>query len=132
MKKIFNLLIFLLIGILCVIALFLVTARVVGYTPYVIESDSMAPTYAVNDIVYVKNVEFDQIKKDDVITFVNSNNNIVTHRVNEIDTKEKCIYTKGDSNEFADIMPVYEENIIGIVKFSIPKLGVISIQFREE
>lgn len=116
------------IVILALIAIGLCSVRAMGYRPYVIESDSMEPTYSVSDIVYVKKVEFDQIKKGDVITFVNTNNSVVTHRVIEINTEEKCIYTQGDSNEYPDVMPVYEEDIIGIVHFSLPKIGIISIK----
>lgn len=117
------------IVILALIAVGLCSVRVMGYRPYVIESDSMEPTYSVNDVVYVKYGEFASIKEGDVITFVNTNNNIVTHRVIEINKEEKCIYTQGDSNEYPDVMPVYEEDIIGRVYFSLPKIGKISIKF---
>lgn len=117
------------IVILALIAIGLCSVRAMGYRPYVIESNSMEPTYSVNDVVYVKYGEFALIKEGDIITFVNTNNNVVTHRVVEVNKEEKCVYTQGDNNEYPDVMPVYEEDIIGRVYFSLPKIGIISIKF---
>lgn len=116
-----------LIVILFIAAIALCTVRVLGYTPYTIKSDSMEPTYSVNDMVYTKKIKFEDIKNGDVITFVNSNDSIVTHRIIDINKEERCVYTQGDNNSFPDVMPVYEEEIIGRVCFSIPKIGKFSL-----
>lgn len=117
------------IVILAIIAVFLCSIRILGYTPYIITSDSMEPTYSVNDMVYTKEANFSDLKEGDVITFVNTNDSVVTHRIIEVDEGERCVYTQGDSNEFPDVMPVYEEDIIGIVHFALPKIGIFSIKF---
>lgn len=122
MKKFLNVI----IVILILIAVPLCSLRVMGYKPYSVKSDSMSPTYEVNDMVYIKQTAFENIKVDDVITFINANNNVVTHRVVEIDAEAGCVYTQGDKNLFPDLLPVYAENILGVVQFSIPHLGVIS------
>lgn len=109
--------------ILALIAVAAVSLRVAGFTPYIIESDSMSPLYNSDDIIFVKKILFKNIKETDIITFINLNNNVVTHRVMSIDENKKELITKGDNNKFVDINPVSEENIIGKVYFKIPKFG---------
>ncbi len=112
--------------ILFVLAVFVVVIRLLGYTPYNIETVSMQPQYPPSTLVFVHKTDFENLKVDDVITYINSNNSFVTHRIVSINTNEKSVKTKGDSNDFEDIMPVYEENIIGKVCFKVPLLGVVS------
>lgn len=91
-----------------------------GYKPLVVLSGSMEPTYKVGAIIYYES--FDEIKKDDVIVFSNSDDSFVTHRVVEL--KDDKYVTKGDANESVDAELVEVHNIKGkAIKFNIPYLG---------
>lgn len=112
------------------IALFLVGVRILGYTPYSIASSSMSPTYKKGDLVYTKHIELKDLKEGDTIAFVaNEELLLITHRVIEIDSDNKLIYTKGDNNNQADKKAVKYEDIVGKVEFKIPKIGYISSYF---
>lgn len=116
-----------LVGLVVLLAIALVGIRFVGFTPYSILSPSMTPKYQVGDLIYVQKADFEDIKVGDPITYVaNKSLKIVTHRVVEIDPVEQKFRTKGDANDQWDAAPVLYENVVGVVKFSLPKLGYIS------
>jgi len=109
------------------LAVVLVGVRVLGYTPYAILSPSMTPKYQVGDLVYVKSCPPEEINVGDVLTFVaNEDLLVVTHRVAEVDRENRCFITKGDANTSEDLAPVLYENVLGTVRFSLPKLGYVS------
>lgn len=113
-----------------VLAVMLVGVRVIGYTPYAIVSPSMTPAYQVGDLVYVKDCPPEQIQVGDALTFVaNEDLLVVTHRVVEADRENRWFVTKGDANNANDSAPVLYENVLGTVRFSLPKLGYISSYF---
>ena len=112
--------------ILFVLAMATLLPRLAGLQPYNIETQSMAPEYAAGTLIYVKKTDFDKLKPGDVITYVNPEGSAVTHRITEIDNEDRSLRTKGDANEFEDIMSVAEENIVGKVVFKVPRLGVVT------
>ena len=112
--------------ILFVLAMATLIPRLAGLQPYNIETQSMAPEYASGTLIYVKKTDFDKLKPGDVITYVNPEGSAVTHRITKIDSEDRSLRTKGDANEFEDIMSVTEENIVGKVVFKIPHLGVVT------
>lgn len=123
MKIIFRIIKKILLSALLILAVFFVGLRVTGFKPYNIETQSMEPDYPVNTLIYVKEVSFDDLSEGDVITYVNQSGTAVTHRIVAIDTNDRSVRTKGDANEFEDIMDVNEENIVGKVYFGIPLIG---------
>lgn len=125
-KKVFDYFGTFLVVIAVILAVLLVGVRVIGYKPYTVLSPSMTPKYKPGDLVYVKSTESENIEKGDVITFLVSEDTVVTHRVDEVDRKNRRFYTKGDANDFRDGEPVLYENVIGKVSFSLPKLGYVS------
>ena len=111
--------------VLC--AVFLMGARLLGFRCYNIISPSMEPKYSVGDLIYVKKVDPYTIQPGDVITFVVNEDLVVgTHRVMEVDLEKKQFITKGDANQVKDAEPVSFNNVIGVPKFSIPKMGYVS------
>lgn len=126
MKIIFRIIKKILLSALLILAVFFVGLRVTGFKPYNIETQSMEPDYPVNTLIYVKEVSFDDLSEGDVITYVNQSGTAVTHRIVAIDTNDRNVRTKGDANEFEDIMDVNEENIVGKVYFGIPLIGKLS------
>lgn len=95
-----------------------------GYKSFIIISGSMEPYLKVGDMIIVKEIDSDEIKKGDVISFWEGES-LVTHRVEEIleENGEKHFKTKGDNNNKEDEKLVTNSNIEGICKFRIPKVG---------
>ena len=126
-KKIWSVVSTVLIVLIVLCAAFLMGSRLMGYSIYNVISGSMEPEYSVGDLLYVKEVDPEEIKVGDPITFVlNEDLVVATHRVVRIDEKNQHFYTKGDANETADAQPVHFKNVLGVPQFSIPKLGYVS------
>ncbi len=120
-----------LVGIVVLLAIALVGVRLVGLQPYVVLSGSMEPTYHVGSLIYVKSVDYKELKVGDPITYMLSENTVVTHRIIEVLVDEEDpntirYFTQGDANAVADGTSVHYKNIIGKPVFSIPYLGYVS------
>lgn len=126
-KKIWNIVSTAIVVIMVVCAVFLMGSRLLGFRCFNIISPSMEPQYCVGDLIYVKEVNPSTIKVNDVITFILNEDLVVgTHRVVRVDAENQHFYTKGDANDIEDQAPVHFKNVIGVPKFSIPKLGYVS------
>ena len=126
-KKIWNIVSTALVVLMVLCAVFLMGSRLIGYQCYTVISPSMTPVYDVGDLIYVKEVNPNTIKAGDVITFIVNEDLVVgTHRVVRVDAENQRFYTKGDANEIEDQSPVHFNNVIGVPKFAIPKLGYVS------
>lgn len=113
------------LAVLC--AVFLMGSRLLGYRVFNVLSGSMEPNYSVGDLIFVKQVDPNEVKVDDPITFVlNENLVVATHRVIEIDAANQHFYTKGDANDVPDATPVHFNNLIGVPQFAVPLLGYVS------
>ena len=127
LKKIWNIVSTALVVLMVLCAVFLMGSRLMGYRCFNIISPSMEPVYGVGDLIYVKEVDPATIKEGDVITFLLNEDLVVgTHRVVRVDAENQHLYTKGDANDIEDGEPVHFNNVIGVPKFSIPKLGYVS------
>lgn len=127
LKKIWNIVSTALVVLMVLCAVFLMGSRVMGYQCFTVISGSMEPKYSVGDLIYVKKVDANTIQVGDDITFIlNEDLVVATHRVVRIDAENQRFYTKGDANEIEDQSPVHFNNVIGVPKFAIPKLGYVS------
>jgi signal peptidase len=127
LKKIWNIVSTTLVVLMVLCAVFLMGSRLLGFQCYNVISPSMEPEYGVGDLLYVKKVDPNTIKEGDVITFIVNEDLVVgTHRVVRVDAENQRFYTKGDANEIEDQSPVHFNNVIGVPKFTIPKLGYVS------
>lgn len=122
-----------------VLAPFIVYAvpQVVGGShSYVVRSGSMEPAIQVGSVVIIQPVKPSHVEKDDIITFEDEevseeegseHTNRVTHRVVKIrKNSEKLEFkTKGEANEDPDPGWVKEDQLVGKVMFSVPKLGYV-------
>lgn len=127
LKKIWNIVSTGLVILVVLCAIFLMGSRLMGYQVFTIISGSMEPEYNVGDLIYVKKVDPQTIKVGDDITFIlNEDLVVATHRVVRIDAENQHFYTKGLANEIEDSDPVHFNNVIGVPKFSIAKLGYVS------
>jgi signal peptidase len=130
-KKIWNWISGILVGIVVLLAIALVGVRLIGLQPYVVLSGSMRPTYEVGSLIYVKSVDYKELQVGDPITYMISQDTVVTHRIVEVLVDEEDpntirYFTQGDANEQPDGTSVHYKNIIGKPVFSIPYLGYVS------
>lgn len=105
------------------------------YKPVIIMSNSMYPIIKRGDIVIVKkfNEKDNNLKEGEVIEFI-SNNTMIVHRIYYIERYQNgkdLLITKGDNNKTVDKDKMQIENVKGIVKFKIPKLGYIGVWLNE-
>ena len=130
-KKIWNWISGVLVGIVVLLAIALVGVRLIGLQPFVVLSGSMRPTYEVGSLIYVKSVDYKELQVGDPITYMISQDTVVTHRIIEVLVDEEDpdtirYFTQGDANAVPDGMSVHYKNIIGKPVFSIPYLGYVS------
>lgn len=131
LKKIWNVFSSILVGIVVVLALLLVGARIVGLQVFTVLSGSMEPTYHTGSLIYVKKVDPYTIEEGQPITFMLDENTVATHRVvgivpDEEDPTVIRFRTKGDANDAEDGSLVHYKNVIGVPIFSIPYLGYLA------
>ena len=127
LKKIWNTVSTILVVLIVACAVFLMGSRLIGYRVFNVISGSMEPAYSIGDLLYVKEVNPNEIKVGTPITFVlNEDLVVATHRVIKIDAENQHFYTKGDANDTADSAPVHFNNVIGVPQFRIPLLGYVS------
>ena len=130
-RKIWDVFTSILVGIVVVIAILLVGVRLIGLNVYTVLSGSMEPTYHTGSLIYVKKVDYTELKTDDIITFMLDEDTIATHRIVEVvpDENDSTVLryrTKGDANDAVDGSLVHYKNVIGSPVFSIPKLGYLA------
>ena len=107
------------------------------YPIVVVSSESMVPTLNVGDLLILKGIPPEDIKVGDIIVFratwLPSSEPPVVHRVVAIENRSGILYfyTKGDNNRFRDPAPAPQQNVIGVVIFVIPRIGIISLWLRQ-
>lgn len=101
--------------------------QVFGYQLKTVLSGSMEPEFKTGSIIAIKPMEdAATLQVDDIITYMQQDNSIVTHRIIEVvQSGEQTMYqTKGDNNADIDGQLVLSQNVIGVYSgFTIPFLG---------
>lgn len=89
-----------------------------GYTPLIVQTDSMAPTFDAGDLIFIKQCDTAKLTQGDIVTFhtiINNEYALNTHRIQEIidygDTRSYV--TKGDNNDVADSHVISDGDIVG-------------------
>lgn len=101
-----------------------------GWKPFIVLSGSMETQIMTGDIAVVKEINTEELNENDIIAFKDNENIVVTHRIVDIIKEEdgKIKYkTKGDNNNIEDDGYVYPEQVEGIYKFRIGKLGNLAL-----
>lgn len=101
-----------------------------GWKPFIVLSGSMETQIMTGDVVVVKEIDAKELKENDIVAFKDTDNIVITHRIIEIikDENENTEYkTKGDNNNDEDNGYVKPEQIEGIYKFRIGKLGNLAL-----
>jgi len=107
------------------------TFSLFGYSGFTVLSGSMQSEIPEGALVLTKKVDPGNINIDDDITFVRrKDNSVVTHRVIAIfenygENNEIGFQTQGIDNLSPDQDIVYADDIIGVVKLTVPGLGAV-------
>lgn len=112
---------------------------VLSVTPLVVLSGSMSGDaedhIEVGDLIFVGKAEPEDLKVGDVIAFMEEGSTtVITHRIIAVETAEDGLIqwqTKGDANPSADTEPVHQNNLVGIYRFRIPKVGDFALFLQE-
>lgn len=101
-----------------------------GWKPFIVLSGSMETQIMTGDVVVVKEIDAKELKENDIVAFKDTDNIVITHRIIETikDENGNTEYkTKGDNNNDEDNGYVKPEQIEGIYKFRIGKLGNLAL-----
>lgn len=139
MKKVWkitsNVITVLLFVLIIMVAIVVISSRAAGGEPQImgyqlksVLSGSMEPTFQTGSIIAVKPVEdaASTVKENDVITYVQEDGSLVTHRVIDVinNGEQTMFHTKGDNNEDADTQPVLADNVQAVYTgYTIPYVG---------
>ena len=106
---------------------------VFGYKPMIVLSGSMETSIFTGDLVFVKIVNTDTLKENDIIAFRNESDTVTTHRIIEImnENGNTLFRTKGDNNDSEDANLVETSAVEGIYKFKISGLGNVLMFLKE-
>ncbi len=125
-------------GLVAVVAILtLLVPAVLGLQRYAILGGSMEPTIPLGSVVVVQPTNIDDVQVGSVITFQLESGKpaVATHRViGEGLTGEgdRLLVTQGDANDTADLEPVRAEQMRGVVRYTLPLLGWMTVVFSGE
>ena len=99
-----------------------------GYTPMVVKTDSMAPTFYSGDLILIKKCDTSKLTEGDIICFhtiINNEYALNTHRIEKIDENEnmRSYTTKGDNNAISDTHIISDGDIVGKYVGKLSKFG---------
>lgn len=127
-KKVCNIISSVIVAVLVILVVLLYGGYLFGIKPYSVLTGSMEPTYPVGSVVYIKNINAENLKVGDAISFYTTSSVVATHRIVKIDNVKHQVTTKGDANNVEDA-PTDFEQIIGKVVLGIPYLGYVAMWF---
>lgn len=101
-----------------------------GFTPLIVETDSMAPTFHSGDLIFIKKYDPASLKEGDIITFhtiINNEYALNTHRINSIIEENgiRSYVTKGDNNDMTDTHVISDGDIVGKYITKVAGLGKV-------
>ena len=113
---------------LATLLLALAGMRVIGLKPFAVTSGSMEPAYPEGSLIYVKHVDYNNLRVGDDITYMLDENTVATSRIlyavaDAEDSSVIYFFTQGIANDVPDEAPVHCLNIIGKPVLTIRDLG---------
>ncbi len=102
--------------------------RFSSYDGYYVSSDSMTPAINKGDLVFTKEVSFEDVEVGDVLTFTKEGSEKwFSHRVVEVNTQFKSFKTKGDHNNVEDPGYTSYDAVVGRVEKKLPLIGFVPL-----
>lgn len=134
-KKVLDIVSTVIVAVVGILAVGYIVLMICGFKLYTVLSPSMEPAYKTGSVIFVKPVDTDDLKVGDPITYkLAGTKSISTHRIHSIETigDKKAFRTKGDANEDVDAVAVDPNSVIGKPVFSIPGLGKLLSEIKED
>jgi signal peptidase len=104
--------------------LMIVIPQMLGLQLSIVKSDAMEPTYSTGSLLFVKNVDENELIVGDEITyFVNHGEQIVTRRIAVIDRNEQVMHTIGDNQDYMEPSEIRKSQLLGQPLFHLPRIG---------
>ena len=106
-------------------------SSIFGYTPLVVKSDSMAPTFKTGDLIFIKKCDTTKLKEGDIIRFhtiIENDYALNTHRIDSIAEVEgaRSYTTVGDNNKgIVDSHIISDGDIVGKYTGRIKGVGKV-------
>lgn len=106
-------------------------SNIMGYTPLVVKTDSMAPTFSAGDLIFIKKCDTSTLKEGDIICFhtiIDNEYALNTHRIEKIDTVggARSYTTLGDNNNgISDTHIISDGDIVGKYVGHLAKAGKV-------
>lgn len=105
-------------------------ASLAGFTPMIVESDSMAPTFCKGDLIVIRQCDTASLEEGDIITFhtiIENEYALNTHRIDSISEQNgvRSYVTKGDNNSIADTHIISDGDIVGKYIGKVTGLGKV-------
>lgn len=106
-------------------------ASILGYTPLVVETDSMKPTFESGDLIFIKKCDTSKLNEGDIITFhtiIDNQYALNTHHIQKIDEANgvRSYTTIGDNNNgVADQHVISDGDIVGKYIGHVSGLGKV-------
>jgi len=125
MKKIFLRTTDIIMAAMVLVALAIVIPNSYGVKTLAVLSNSMAPNIKKGSMVFVTPARPTEIETGAFISYTMSAKQLVTGRVTKIDEINKLFTVKDDLNATSGDVQVPFENMIGVVKFSVPIMGYL-------
>lgn len=119
--------------IMFLLVLIILVSGMFNYKMIAISSGSMYPIYDRGDAVIFEKVSLDTIEVGDILAYRN-NGVIITHRVIYKSNNGKNIIfkTKGDANNTDDKILIDSKDVLGVVKYKVPKIGYPTVWINEK
>lgn len=101
-----------------------------GFTPMIVETDSMAPTFSAGDLILIRKTDPASLKEGDIITFhtiIENQYALNTHRIDSIIEQNgmRSYITKGDNNDIPDTHVIADGDIVGTYVGKVSGLGKV-------
>lgn len=102
-----------------------------GFSPLIIESNSMAPTFEKGDLIIIRKCDTSKLQEGDIITFhtvIENELALNTHRIvkiEEVSNGYRSYVTRGDNNAVDDEHILMDGDIVGKHVSTLPKVGKV-------
>ena len=106
-------------------------ASLFGYTPLVVKTNSMSPTFDAGDLIFIRKCDPDTLKEGDIICFhtiIENEYALNTHRIEKIEESNglRSYTTMGDNNNgIADSHVISNGDIVGKYTGHLKKAGTV-------
>lgn len=106
-------------------------SSIMGYTPLVVKTNSMSPTFNAGDLIFIKKCDTSKLEEGDVICFhtiIDNEYALNTHRIQKIETvgNARSYTTLGDNNNgIADTHIISDGDIVGKYVGHLANLGKV-------